>query len=406
MTGDWFSLLAVVALLREVRGSDPAALSGFFILKLLPFFVAGPLAGVLADRFSRKAIMILADLARALLVVGLLAAPLVVHTVEVVYALVLLQVLCSGFFEPARSAAVPQLVPDHHLSAANALGAMMWSVVFAVGAALGGVVTEWFGWRVALAIDAATYIVSALLIARIALPRRARRPRGVPGWRTLTGWRDFAEGLSFIRRHAAIGTVLFVKAGWGVAGAVTLILTLFGERIYTFGGREDLGVSLLFTARAAGTGIGPWLARRLLPDEKPRTLYRLMAVAFAWPAVWYGLFSWTGRVWIAVGCVLLAHLGGSVLWVYSSILLQRRVPDEYRGRVMSTDLGLATLSISISTWVYGMLAARPTADLRVLTRWMAFSLLVPTAIWIVAGRHWFVANKPGSSGGDRSRRRI
>ena len=60
--GDWFSMIAVIALLREVSGSNPQALSGVLILKLLPIFLAGPLAGVFADRYSRKAIMVVADL--------------------------------------------------------------------------------------------------------------------------------------------------------------------------------------------------------------------------------------------------------------------------------------------------------------------------------------------------------
>ena len=75
LLGDWFSLIAVIALLREVVGSDPEALGGMLILRLLPFFLAGPLAGVIADRFSRKWIMITTDVVRVLLVLALLAAP-------------------------------------------------------------------------------------------------------------------------------------------------------------------------------------------------------------------------------------------------------------------------------------------------------------------------------------------
>ena len=97
-------------------------------------------------------------------------------------------------------------------------------------------------------------------------------------------------------------------------------------------------------------------------------------------------------------CVVLAHFGGSVLWVYSTVLLQRMVPDEYRGRVLSADLGLATLSISASTWVYGQLAAAPGADLRSLTSWLAVSLVVPTALWLGASGRWPVG-KPRATRG-------
>ncbi len=64
------------------------------------------------------------------------------------------------------------------------------------------------------------------------------------------------------------------------------------------------------------------------------------------------------------------------------------VPDEFRGRVISTDIGLATLAISVSTALYGWLADLPEADLRYLVRWLAASLLLPTAVWLVAAKRW------------------
>ena len=182
--------------------------------------------------------------------------------------------------------------------------------------------------------------------------------------------------------------MIFIKVGWGLAGAITLFLTLFGERVYNFGGRPDLGVGVLYVARALGTGIGPLLARRFLTDESPQAMRRLIALAFLWPLVWYVGFSWLRHPAPAVVFVVIAHFGGATLWVYSTVLLQRMVPDQYLGRVMSTDLGLATLAISTSTWFYGILADAPGADLRVLIRFMALSLLVPTLVWLAAASRW------------------
>jgi MFS family permease len=387
LLGDWFSLIAIVALLRETVGSDSRALGGVLILRLLPFFLAGPVAGVVADRFSRKLVMVASDLVRAVLILGMIAAPLMSRPVGFIYVLTALQVAGSAFFEPARSAALPQIVPQRLLAAANALGAIAWSSMFALGAALGGVVADLFGWRTALVIDAATYLFSAWLVATIVLPRRERK-RSALDWLTLTGVRDFHAGIRFIVTRPAVATVIFVKSGWGLAGAATLFLTLFGERVYAIAGRPDLGVALMLTARAVGTAIGPVLARRIVVDESPTAMRRLLGTAFLWPTVWYLLFSWVHQPYVAAGCVVLAHLGGSVLWVYSTVLLQRMVPDAYLGRVMSTDLGLTTLTISASTWFYGLLAAAPEADLHSLLRWMALSVLAPAVVWILAARRW------------------
>jgi hypothetical protein len=393
LLGDWFSLVATVALLREVVGSSAGAISGMLILKLLPIFLAGPLAGVVADRFSRKWIMVWSDLVRVGLVLGLIAAPHTPWPVGFAYVLITLQVVASAFFEPARTAAFPQLVPDRYLATANALGAVAWSVVFALGAALGGLVTNLVGWELALVIDAATYVVSALLVLKIDLPRRKQRGTRATDWMTITGIRDFRDGIRFIAGRPDVATVLFVKTGWGMAGAVTLFLTLFGEREYALGGRPDLGVALLYVSRAIGTGVGPVLARRLVLDESASAMRNLLTISLLWPCAGYFFFAGVDHWSLASLAVILAHFGGSVVWVYSTVLLQRMVPEEFSGRVMSTDLGLATLTISASLWIYGMLAGAPDADLRLLVRVMAGSLLLPTAIWWYASRRWPVGTR-------------
>lgn len=397
LLGDWFSTLATIALLRDVTGSSPGAIAGMLILKLLPIFLAGPVAGVVADRYSRRGIMLLSDLVRVMFVLLLLLAPATSHPVGYAYVLITCQVVASAFFEPARAAAVPQLVPDRYLAAANGVGAVAWSVMFTLGAALGGVVTDVFGWRTALTIDAGTYAISALLLLRLRLPARERKTDGRTDWLTLSGLRELGEGLSFIAKRPGVATALLVKTGWGVAGAITLFLTLFGEREYAFRDRPDLGVALLYVARALGTGIGPLLARRLAPRETPAAMRCLIFGSFLWPACWYLVFATTGHWLVAATAVTLAHFGGSVLWVYSTLLLQRSVPDAFRGRVMSTDLGLATLAISISLGVYGALAEAPGADLRTLVRWMSISLLLPAVAWWWAAGRFPVGRAPATS---------
>ena len=303
------------------------------------------------------------------------------------------QVVASTFFEPARTASLPHLVPAELLAAANALGAVVWSIMFAFGSALGGVVTDLLGWRTALVVDAATYAVSALILTRLVLERREARGRRSVDWMSATGLRDFRDGLHYIASRPAVATVISLKSGWGIAGGLTLLLTLFGERVYAIGGRPDLGVALLLTARAVGTGIGPVLARRIARDESAPQMRRLLGLAYAWTLGWYLVFSFVHDPWLAAGCVMLAHFGGSTLWVYGSVLLQKTVDDDYLGRTSSTDLGLVTLTMSASTWVYGELAAAPGADLHALVRWMAISLVVPASIWWLAAGRW----RPGVS---------
>lgn len=381
LLGDWFNLLGVLALLRETVGLEPTVVSALLVLKLLPAFVLGPLAGVVADRCPRRAIMIVSDLARFAFVCGLfLAVRFPEQAVGIVLVCTALQMGGAAFGEPARSASIPNLVRAEHLAPANALNAVAWSVMFTLGAGLGGVATELFGWRWALALDAGTYLVSAALVRGVQLPPARQRTRRLD-WAEVTGVRDFAAGFRYVAVRPRVATTLLIKAGWGVAGAATLILTLFGERVYPVLGKPDLGISLLYVSRAIGTGLGPVLSRRITRDESGR-MRRYLVVAFIWSSACYGLFSIVNSPGLAALCIVAAHLGGSAIWVDSTVLLQRAVPDEFRGRVFAADLGLAMFTTASSTWVYGQLAG--VVELRLLPRLLSGSLLVPALLWAVA----------------------
>src|ERR1700722_16838397 len=135
--GDWFYALAVYSLILELTGS--AKLVGLaVVMQVLPQTLAAPTAGVVNDRMSRKRVMILADLARVAIVLGML----VVRTramVWLIYPLLFLETLGWAFFEPAHSAVIPTVTGMEDAILANTLSATTWSFCLAVGSALGGV---------------------------------------------------------------------------------------------------------------------------------------------------------------------------------------------------------------------------------------------------------------------------
>lgn len=378
LLGDWFNLIAVMTLLARITGSSAQSVGLVLILKLLPIFLLGPVAGVVVDRAARKTVMVAADLLRSAVVLCFLIAWFY-PAAWIVYAATAIQISISAFFEPARQASIPNLVPKDALAAANALGAITWSAMFTLGAALGGVFTEYLGWQAAIVLDAATYAVSAILIAGIPLPRRTRRP-GRPSLAQLSGIPDFLEGLRYLFRNRGVAALVGVKAAWGIGGAITLFLTLFGEGEFAVGGRAALGISILYTARALGTGLGPLLARRLT-GSRPEAMRRILGWSFLWGGAWYLAFASTRQLPLAAACVTVAHLGGSTLWVFSSVLLQQEVPDRFRGRVFAAELGLMTLTTSASTFVYGWLADRTALDLRQLLTILAATLFLPGALY-------------------------
>src|SRR5262245_6949421 len=160
--GDWFMVVALFGLVHDLTGSAVADALTITVPELT-FFLLSPLGGVLADRLDRRRLMIAADLARAALCLPLL----LVRSEDMVWLVFVLLASISVFtacFEPASSAAVPNVVDGDDLGPANALVGSAWGTMLAVGAALGGLVVTLFGREAAIAGNSVSFLLSAWLL--------------------------------------------------------------------------------------------------------------------------------------------------------------------------------------------------------------------------------------------------
>lgn len=204
--GNWFNYIAIFVLLNQITGTGHAV-SWFLIAKFIPSTILGPAAGVLTDRLPRKTLMIASDLLRA----GVVLCFLLVKRpdqVWMVYTLALLQESLWTFFDPARRASIPNLCQPHELNVANALGGATWSVMLAIGAAMGGLISAIAGWQTAIIIDACTFLVSAWLLTGLTLPSPPQKKQGKLTWREYTGLADLKEGCSYVLANRQIGALL------------------------------------------------------------------------------------------------------------------------------------------------------------------------------------------------------
>jgi len=382
--GDWFNTLAVLALLRELGGLSASAFGWVLILKTLPSIVAAPAAGVLADRISRRSILIGADAARALIVAAMLGL-MVYPSVGLLYLLVVAQSAVGVFFEPARNAMLPDIVRPEELTSANVLGAAAWSTMLALGSAAGGLLTAAAGWEAALVVDVGTYLLSMVLVMGVHEPPWERSAGSGGGLRRWLGISDIAAGLQYLAQRPRVLSLTLVKSGWTIAGGITLVLTTLGEQVYPLAGKAILGVSVLYVARGLGTGTGPFLARWISRSE-PVAMEKLIGPAYLCGAVFYLGVAGAGSIWVAAVMVALAHLGGATAWVFSSIRLQQLVPTAVRGRVFAAEAAAFTGMMALSTWTYGQLIDRSIADLSTLTAALGVSLLLPAGLWWLRGR--------------------
>ena len=228
LLGDWFNAIASIIIVSRYTQSG-LALGGLFIARTLPQFLLGPLAGVVADRFNRKQVMVVSDILRAALVLAFLFIDRP-ERLWLIYALTSAQFAVSAFFQPASSAILPSLVRKDELVTGNVISSITWSAMLTLGAALGGAFAALFGAPAALVIDAATYLLSALLVARIALPAKVAEEAPVQ----TTGWGDLLAGFRYVRQNAPIALVASVKA-LSQIGNGDIIVAVYAERLFSIG---------------------------------------------------------------------------------------------------------------------------------------------------------------------------
>jgi len=180
---------------------------------------------------------------------------------------------------------------------------------------------------------------------------------------------------------------MFVKAGWGLAGGVLLLLTIFGQRIFPVAGSTAAGIGVLYGARGVGAGLGP-LALRWILGQKPATLRRTIGPAFFTIGVFYMVLGAAKSLPIAALSVLCAHFGGSILWVFSTVLLQMEVPDRFRGRVFAAELALVTLTSSLSSFGTGYALDQIGWSPRALALALGAMFTIPGVLWMIMLSRW------------------
>lgn len=343
--GDWFALVAVSGLVKELTGRDGST-ALVFAAEVMPIFLMAPLAGVLADRLDRRRLMISSDLARVVPALGLLAA-VALEQAWLAFVCVAAISALAAFFQPVVSAVLPNVVDEEDISLAQTAIGSVWGTMLFVGAAVGGLVTAAFGREVSFVVNAATFVVSAALIWRIRTPLS----RGTVT-ATASVLAHLAEVWRFIRPRKVTRAFMVTKAGVGVGNGIVGLLPVFALDVF---GAGDAGIGVLLAARGLGALVGPYVGRALYRSDGRRLVLVCGSSIVAY-AIAYVFLPLSPGLWSAAAFVALAHAGGGNQWVSSTTGLQLTTPDDVRGRVLSLDFGLATLAMGVSALIAGGLA--------------------------------------------------
>jgi MFS family permease len=340
--GTW---LAVVALTIDVfdRTGSGTWVSALLIADFLPAIVIGLLLGPLLDRLSRRRLMVVSDLVRA----GVFCALPFTSSPGGIVALAGVAGFATAFFRPAVYAGLPNLVEEAQLAHANSLLQTVENVANTAGPLLGGVVVAASGPHLAYWINAVTFVVSALLVARIParlLQAEAALSRG--------HWRDLAEGFELVRRSRALLTVLVAWSLVILGNAGVNVAEVFLAKVSFDAG--DFGYGLLFAGFGVGLVIGS-LAGGTLVGRRP--LAQVYGGSILVMALGVGAAAVSPNVWVAAACVVVSGCGNGAAVVCNALLVQRGAPDHLRGRAFTL-----VMSVNFAVLGIGMIAAGRLTD--------------------------------------------
>ncbi|MFI0219238.1 MFS transporter [Streptomyces lydicus] len=343
--GNGFARVALSFAVLALPGAGPGQLSLVLACQAVPQLAFVLVGGVIADRMSRSRLMVVADLVGAAAYAGLAAMVLTGHAP--LSALCLLAVLAgtaTALFSPAMDGVIPLLVPAQRLQQANGLLRVGMNGAMLLGLALSGVTVALVGAGWALALNAASFLVSAALIRGLRLPARVRT--GTSGWAELRdGWREFSgrQWLWVVVAQYAV-VVAALNANAGVLGPLAAERDLGGARAW----------SLIVAAQALGTVAGAGLAARIRVRRPV-----LVAVIATFPlAAPLALLAVRAPVPLIALAMCGAGVASDIFGVLWATTVQREVPEEALSRVSSYDWFGSLAFAPLGLLVAGPVAAR------------------------------------------------
>jgi MFS family permease len=341
LTGGSAAYIALIAAVFDETGSA-AWVSAALFAGVVGTVLAAPFAGWLGDHYDRRAVMIASDLAAA----GVSTAMALTGEPEALVVLLGLAAVAQSPFEPASAAAIPNLVARADVPRANSLVAATGSAGYLVGPLLGGVVLGLGASPAALfAVDAATFLVSALIVASLRRPFGRGATDEHPG--VLAGVRVIVHERA-LRLVVGAGMASLVGIGIVHVAAYPLSLDLGG-------GTEGYGA---MTALVGGGGVvGAILAARVLAAGPERVL----VAAFALQAVGLALSGAAPVIGIALAGLALAGAVGGVGEVATTTLLQAKADDRVRSRVFAAQDGAAHVAYTVAALAGGLIVELSSA---------------------------------------------
>jgi MFS family permease len=323
--GDTLHYIALVVLVFQLTG-EGMAVAGLAAVEIVPVLLLAPVAGVIIDRFNRRSVLIGADLFRAALMLSLLWPQSVWHVYLVAAGLV-----CgSTFFNPTVQAILPSLTSEDQRLAANSVAWSTGRLVQILASAVAGGMIGWLGTGPAFALNAASFVVSALLIARLPIPTHAGQLGSDASRGLMTFLTDARDGLRIAVADRLVSRLLVVQALASLSvGATGAMLIVLSERHL---GLSPAGFAWLIGTIGFGALLGPLIPNALARDYRSA---RWLFVPYVVRGLGDILLATFTPLPIALLILLVYGLNTSAGMVVFTSVLQSSVPDDVQGRIFT-----------------------------------------------------------------------
>ena len=379
--GDWFTVIALFILAGESSDNSPLAIAGVLATRSFSLAAMTPFTGMLADRYSRRGLMICSDLAACFVLFIVLQFDLL-NNLSSVYFLAIAMVAAKSIFDPAQYAYLPNICNDEELLTANALGSGGWSIALGIGASIGGLTIAEYGITTALWIDALTFLASAICIMTLPFGGPDTSEHESVSVKVVT--KEITDGWRYILRTPEVRRLVLAKALWSSGGGAQIFLLILIGMEAGFGDIAA-GIGILFMARGFGSGFGPMAGRPLMSNDLLRPY--LIGLAVGISGIFYGIISLMEWNNLLLVMIFISHASSGFNWVQSTTLTQERAGDEWRGRVAGADFLALTLMMGLSAITAGFILENEYLQLREV---IALSALIQ----IIMGIGWILLASP------------
>ncbi len=347
--GDHFNNIAVFSLAMQTTHSG-LVVSGIMLSRAVPAVMAGPLAGVILDRFDRKRIMLASDLIRAFVA---LAFVLTVHhhQTSLLYGLSALLMFASPFFTSGRTAILPSIASREELHTANSLTQTTQWTTLTIGTMVAGLSAATLGYQWAFVINSFSFFGSAACIWKLQRAKGFRAKRELGGKeQVVRPWHEYTEGLRYMQSSPLLLGIAVIYVGWATGGgAAQILFTLFGEQVFN---RGPAGIGTVWSFAGVGLLVGGAVGHALGKHISFLQYKRAVSICYVIHGGAYMLFSQMQNFGAALFFIALSRAGVAVASVLNVSQLLRHIPDEFRGRVFAT-----IDSLTWSTMIVSMTAA-------------------------------------------------